>query len=93
METRRDKLLESVKVLKAEWAYLNNIDRLESLSNQYLKLSKLDLKKIKKIQDNKAPDIKIEIINETKEFKGSINWKYKAREVILKNSQDAKKKN
>ncbi len=42
-----DREKDSIRILKTEWAYLNNPERLERLARQFLKLAPSDLEHIK----------------------------------------------
>lgn len=92
MEDKKAKLIESVRVLKAEWSYLNKLDRLESLSDQYLKLSKIDLNKIKSMSDKRDEIARIEKVKYNKTLQNNANWRYKPRQITIPTNSDAKKK-
>lgn len=83
MEDSSQKLHEQIKVLRAEWAYLNKVDRLESLSAQYLDMTKISTGQIKKLSGSEA-EAKYEKYAEVSQTKKAPNWKYKSRNEILK---------
>ncbi len=91
MEQQKEALTEEVKVLMAEWSYLNKMERLESLSGKYLGLKKIDLTNIK--TQNKDSETPLEVQATIKQVKyqepftkNSVNWRYKPRETLLKAS-------
>lgn len=83
MEDSSQKLHEQIKVLRAEWAYLNKVDRLESLSTQYLDMTKISTSQIKKFSSGED-EAKYEKYSEVSQTKKAPNWKYKSRNEILK---------
>ena len=72
----RDLLLEEVRILEAELAYLSNIDRIEKLSSQYLSLNTVAHKVVMLHQNvSKASNLP--------EVKQRQNWNYKNRNYIM----------
>lgn len=58
---------EEIHVLKAEWTYLNNPDRLRQLANQYLSMAEA-----KPIQINKISNIKMAATKQDQNYASSI---------------------
>ncbi len=77
----RDFLIEEVKILEAELSYLNNIDRIEKLSSQYLSLNAVAQKVIVLGDESKVHE-KANII-EAKHSHHNTNWRYKSRSNII----------
>ncbi len=73
----RDLLLEEVRILEAEYAYLNSMDRIDKLSAQYLSLNAVASKVIVL---NEKPTARIVNITEVKQRP---NWRYKNRNYIM----------
>jgi hypothetical protein len=87
-----------IKVLRAEWAYLNKSDRLKYLANKYLALNEAKNSKIEVIGNKTEGKIHL-AANEGEEAVGAIfqrqtpNWRYKNRGRILANAGSKKTKN
>jgi hypothetical protein len=77
----RDLLLEEVKILEAELSYLNNIDRIEKLSSQYLSLNAV-AKKVIVLGEETHGNEKANVI-EAKHHHHNTNWRYKSRSNIM----------
>jgi hypothetical protein len=88
MEVKKEQLHGEVQVLRAEWSYLNRIDRLESLSSQYLGLKKISMQQIKRPssgEGNKMAKIQsVSYDNGSLQIKKENDWRYKPRIVISK---------
>lgn len=54
LTTQLEQEKEAIRVLKAEWSYLNQPERLSDLSRKYLGLDKIELAQIRKL-DNGLP--------------------------------------
>ena len=80
----RDFLLEEVRILEAEYAYLNSMDRIDKLSSQYLSLNTVANKVI--VLDKK-PVTKNSSIAEVKQRP---NWRYKNRNYIMNIKHDVR---
>lgn len=78
----RDLLLEEVRILEAEYAYLNSIDRIEKLSSQYLTLNAV-ANKVVVLGNKKDIDVAVEIKQRT-------NWRYKNRNYIMNIKHEVK---
>jgi cell division protein FtsL len=89
MEVERNKLDNEIQVLKAEWSYLNNAERISVLAKKYLKMDRIQSKQIRYLKQDsvETPDI----INETTTGdirQVNIDWRYKSRIGILKISNE-----
>ncbi len=91
MSSRQVQLFNEVQILKAEWAYLNRVERLEKLSMQHLNLSKISTKQVKKMVEtlnNEKPILQSVSYNENiLSIHNSARWRYKPRATILKNTK------
>jgi cell division protein FtsL len=76
----RDFLLEEVRILEAELAYLSNIDRVENLASQYLSLNVV-AKKVVVLNNNKIKTDNVQ--DHVVEVKKRQNWNYKNRSNIM----------
>ena len=80
IERQRNELTNEIQVLKAEWSYLNNPERLSKLAKQYLGLKRTKIKQIKYINNDKT-----QAVDNMKHIKHiNTNWRYKSRTSILK---------
>jgi hypothetical protein len=82
MEKSKGETLENIKILKAEWAYLNKTGRLHALAKQHLNLATIDLTKVK-MKKSELEAVSTVQVNYTPEVRS--NWKYKSRDTILRN--------
>jgi cell division protein FtsL len=84
MVEERAKLNNEIQVLKAEWSYLNNAERVGGLANKYLNLDRVKTNQVKYMNQETMPSE--EINNEpSKDIRRvNTNWKYKSRTGILK---------
>ena len=80
----RDMLLEEVRILEAEYAYLNSMDRIDKLSSQYLSLNAVANKVI--VLDGKSIARNVNIA----EVKQRPNWRYKNRNYIMNIKHEVK---
>ncbi len=88
LEVKEKSLYEQIKVLNAEWSYLNRADRLEKLASKYLQLSKVE--KFESVKQNKlslASSAKNVNENDIKNMafieKPKVRWRVKSRDAIL----------
>ena len=84
IETKRNKLNNEIQILKAEWSYLNNAERVGKLAKQHLRLSRAKIKQIKYINKRNLEEVRL--INKISKHIRRINtnWRYKSRVGILK---------
>jgi cell division protein FtsL len=79
-----------IKVLKAEWAYLNQADRLKYLATKYLSLNEAKTSKIVVLGEKAENELHL-VSSENKQieatFQRKTNWKYKSRDKILVNTK------
>jgi hypothetical protein len=79
-----------IKVLKAEWAYLNQADRLKYLATKYLSLNEAKTSKIVVLGEKSENELHL-VSSENKQieatFQRKTNWKYKSRDKILVNTK------
>lgn len=80
----RDMLQGEVRILKAELAYLNNIDRIDKLSAQYLSLNSVATKMIALNTDKNEANIN------NMEVKQRPSWRYKSRNYIMNIKHEVK---
>ena len=97
METKKDDLTEEIKVLMAEWSYLNKMERLEDLSEKYLGLKKVNLTNLKTVSKDLKPSIfpetQVQQVRLQKHMvKNNVNWRYKPRASLLQASAISKGK-
>ena len=97
MEAKKEALTEEIKVLMAEWSYLNKMERLENLSEKYLGLKKVNLANIKTVskdlKQSAFPETRIEQVQFQKPaVKTNVNWRYKPRAALLHTSATKGKK-
>jgi cell division protein FtsL len=80
----RDKLINEIRVLKAEWSYLNNSSRVKALAKQYLGLEGVKETQVKYIAEEnmEMPEMTNEISKDIRQV--NVDWKYKSRNGILK---------
>ena len=75
-----------IKVLKAEWAYLNQADRLKYLATKYLSLNEAKTSRIVVLGQKPEGDLHL-ATSENKPieavFQRKTNWRYKSRDKIL----------
>lgn len=89
LERAKSDELNQIKVLKAEWAYLNKADRLQYLASKYLALNEVKSSKITVL--GQATQNKLHLVaNDANKpieaiFQRPTNWRYKSREKILVN--------
>ena len=85
MKTERARLNNEIQVLKAEWSYLNNSDRVSTLAKQHLGLTQIKSEQIKYLNpESAATSSKIMAENPKSSQQANINWQYKSRTGILK---------
>ncbi len=84
IEFKRSKLNNEIQVLKAEWSYLNNAERVSRLAEQHLGLSRAKIKQVKYINKGNLEEVKL--MNKTSKDirRVNTNWRYKSRVGILK---------
>ncbi len=89
LEKAKTKELSQIKVLKAEWAYLNKGDRLKYLAAKYLALNESKTSNIEVFGKKSHDKIHLLVSGEHKEviaiFQPKTNWHYKSREKIFTN--------
>jgi cell division protein FtsL len=75
-----------IKVLKAEWAYLNQADRLKYLATKYLALNEAKTSRIVVLGQKSTGNLHL-ATSENKPieavFQRKANWRYKSRDKIL----------
>jgi cell division protein FtsL len=84
MEAERGKLNNEIQVLKAEWSYLNNGERVSLLAKKYLDLDGVKLEQVRYVnkKNSEIPEMTNELSKDIR--KVNANWKYKSRTGILK---------
>jgi len=84
MRVEKNKLTNEVQVLKAEWSYLNNADRVSGLARQYLGLDRVNTRQVRYInQENvETPEIISKVSGDIRQV--NTDWRYKSRMGILK---------
>ena len=84
IKSERDKLNNEIRVLKAEWSYLNNAERIDRLAKKHLGLSRTKIQQVRYINKGKLEETKL--INRTSKDirRVNTNWRYKSRVGILK---------
>lgn len=69
---------ESIRVLRAEWAYLNNPDRIKNLAKKYLDLKEVSVEHVADLSKNKSQDnngrVKIS-------HNRNVKWNYKGKDL------------
>ena len=80
IESKRKELNNEIQVLKAEWSYLNNAERVSKLAKKYLRLDRAKIKQVRYINGNNSQMGKI--VKHTRRV--NTNWRYKSRMGILK---------
>jgi len=85
MDVERSRISNEIQVLKAEWSYLNNAERISNLAKQHLGLSQVKSEQVKYInQKNAAISAKMEAESSGDGGQVGTNWRYKSRTGILK---------
>lgn len=80
----------AIHVLKAEWAFLNNPQRLKSLSKRYLSLEEIKISQIKQINknaillsENKNKAVHNDLHQVKHESKAKTKWNFKEKTLII----------
>lgn len=79
-QNNKDELVSEIRILHAEWTYLNNASRLEKLAKEHLHISKDNL--VYHISDLDGGS-KAEIVKQDELPIKKISWRYKSRDQIL----------
>jgi len=84
IESKKSKLNNEIQVLKAEWSYLNNAERISALAKQHLGLDRAKIKQVKYINQENLETAKL--MDKTPKHIRRVNtkWRYKSRTGILK---------
>ena len=77
MEAQKATLKSELGAIKAEWAYLNNNERLTNLNVQYLKLKQVSSVKVKLIEGKKT-------VHAVSQVAPQQEWRFKSRTNIMK---------
>lgn len=86
LEKEKADELSQIKVLKAEWAFLNKADRLQYLSTKYLAMNEAKSSKITAIGKEEQAKVHLVANNNEKQvaiLHKRVNWRYKDRSKIL----------
>lgn len=98
LENKKQDELGQIKVLKAEWTYLNKADRLQHLTGKFLESKEVKTPKITTMKQAKqaADKNELQLISNNKSKspailqRGNPNWRYKAREKIFAKKSKSK---